>query len=357
MAYPIDKTYYNLLLKNYPQYEVLRQELLKLFFRKALHENGFVDCYVDINSYLSSIYTRPDYIFDEQGSVVSSIINFAAHIRQFFASRFSIRSRIFLIYGNTNPDSVRMYCPEYDAHREMDRTKDPRTVEIISSELNLLESISMYLPEIYFISNNTEPAVMIREIIKDQSSKGAKHARLIFSRDLYDWQLVATCPNTHLIRTKKTMQGDKTFTVSYFDFYKKLSKELSLKNPIGDGISPELYSFYMSMAGCKDRGIKAITNYPNSDKKIHELVANMIILNGYNVTPGVDPSFAERSGLSQDIIDRFKALDVIFQANLFVNTPEFHNLNKNIVDLYNPDEIKNINNRYFRKYPLDLNVL
>ena len=29
---------------------------------------------------------------------------------------------------------------------------------------------------------------------------------------------------------------------------------------------------------------------------------------------------------------------------------------KNIIDLYDPDSVRQINNQYFRKYPLDLNV-
>lgn len=356
MNNPIEKTYYNLLFKNWPQYEVLKNELLKLFYRKALQSGGSVDCYVDLNSYLSSIYSRPDYFYDFQASITASIINYVAHLRQFFASRFSMRTRFFLIYGNTRAQSSVALVPEYDAHKEMDRNKGSFPC-IIRDEMEILENLCMYLPEIYFICHDVEPAVITRTLIKDQSSKGFKFARLIFSRDLYDMQLVATCPNTHMIKAKKTMNGDMTYTISYFDFYKKLSKSLSLKNPIGEAISPELYSFYMSIAGCKERGIKSISNYPNTDKKIHQLINDGIILNGYNTVPAIDPSFAERSGLTEEIINRFKALDIVYQCNLFEQSPAFHNLNRNIIDLYNPDKIREINNQYFRKYPLDLNVL
>lgn len=363
------KTYYNLLLRNYPQYEVLRQELIKLFFRKALVERGYVDCYVNLNSYLSSLYKRNgEYVYDEPLSVASSIINFAAHLRAFFASRFSMRCRIFLVYGNNRPENAYRNFPEYDAHNEMDRNVKVDVKEIIRENLELLSILCPYIPEVYYIENSMcEPAVLIRSLIKEQSLKGAKHARLIFSKDLYDYQLVATVPNTHLIRVKKTMNGDQTYTVSFFDFYKKLNKTLSLKNPIGEGISPELYSIYMTLAGCKDRNIKGIINYPKSNNIISTLVNNSKILNGYNSSFGVSPvdfgvfidyiNHSSMEDMYMMLYNRFTAIDLVYQCNMFRIEPSYNNLEKNIIDLYDPKEVQEINNRYFKKYPLDLNVL
>ena len=363
------KTYYNLLLKNYPQYEQLRQEMLKLFFRQAIHEKGFVDCYVNLNSYLSSLYDRNDYDYDEPNSVASSVINFVAHIREFFASRFSVRTRFFLVFGNTRPDSAVQFIPEYDAHKAMDRATKMNIWGIICENLNTLNVVCPYLPEIYYIENQTvEPAVIMRSIIKEQSAKNnAKHARLIFSKDLYDYQLVATVPNTHLIRTKKTMQGDMTYTVSFFDFYKKLGKTLGLKSPIGPGVSPELYSVYLTLSGCKSRGVAGLVNNPRANTLIAGSVANAIILNGYNPSFGVDPTsfmpFVEcikcdsDQDLCNQLSNRFRGLDLIYQSNLFRLEPSYNALEKNIVDLYDAEGVRIMNNTYFKKYPLDLNVL
>ena len=142
MNNPIDRSYYNLLFKNYPQYEVLKRELIKLFFRNALTERGIVDCYVNLNSYLSSLYKRNDYNYTGHGSITASIINFTAHIRAFFASRYSIRTRIFLVYGNTRPDGAIHFLNEYDAHNEMDRNAKSNIKDIISTDLMLLKIIS-----------------------------------------------------------------------------------------------------------------------------------------------------------------------------------------------------------------------
>ena len=364
------RTYYNLMLKNYPQYEQLRQEMLKLFFRQAIHEKGFVDCYVNLNSYFSSLYDRNDYEYDESNSLASSVINFAAHIREFFASRFSVRTRFFFVFGNTRPDSAVQFIPEYDAHKAMDRATKMNIWSIICENLNTLNIVCPYLPEIYYIENQTvEPAVLIRSIIKEQSAnRNAKHARLVFSKDLYDYQLVATIPNTHLIRVKKTMQGDMTYTVSFFDFYKKLSHNtLGLKNQIGAGISPELYSIYMTLSGCKSRGVSGLVNNPRANTLIGGTVASSLILNGYNPTfavdhrsfmPFVDCIKTENDEeLCSRLHKRFCGLDLIYQCNLFRLDPSYNALEKNVVDLFDAEGVRIMNNTYFKKYPLDLNVL
>lgn len=361
MNTPINKTCYNLLFRNYPQYEVLRQELLKLFYRRALTTGEKVDCYVNVNAYIRSIYHRKDYVF-ETFSIVASLINFSAHIREFFASRFSIYARIFLVYGNQRPESSVQYIPEYDSHNEMDR----QTVNIdLEKEFSLLSEIVKYIPQVYFVrSTVTDPAVVIRELIKIQSKQGIKDPRLIFSKDLYDYQLVATCPNTHLIRVSKTIQGDKTFTVSYFDFYKKLTKVLHLKNQIGEGVSPELYSVYMTLAGCKDRNMQGIMNNPRADTLIKSLINNCIMFNGYNPSLSVNPeSFEiffdtvdEKAGDHIFLYNRFCAMDILHQSNLFNLNPEYHIITKDIVDLYDPEGMRHLNSKLFKKFPLDLNV-
>ena len=361
-----DKTYYNLLLKNYPQYESLRRELMKLIFRKAINKGERVDCYVNLNSYIRSIYSRVDYKYDEKLSITASIINFAAHLKEFFASRFSIYARVFLVYGNQRSQNAVKFVSEYDAHRELERKKDPLIEQIVVDDLSKCKEIVKYIPDVFMISNqDAEPGVIIREIIKSESSMGNKFPRLIFSKDLYDYQLVSSCPNTHLIRVKKTFNGDMTFTVSYFDFYKKLSSVLKLKYGIGEKVSPELYSIYMTLSGCRDRNIRGFINYPRADKLIHGLLAKGLLFNGYNPSFGVNPesfymffdTVDEKTGDHILLYNRYCALDIITQCQLFeMNSPSYHTLRKNIVNLYDPEGIKALNSKYFKKYPLDLNV-
>lgn len=370
------KTMYNLLLRNYPRYETLRSELIKLFYRKALAVNGGVDCYVDLNSYLNCIYSRhEEYVYDAPLCICSSIINFGAFIKEFFASRFNITARIFFVYGNSRNPSTTQYCPDYDAHNELDKMAKTNITAYILEDLKGLEMLCPYIPDVYFIKDDsTETAVIMRHMIKYQSSIGRKQARLIFTKDMFAYQLVGICPNTHIIRVVKTKQGDKTYTISYFDFYGKLSKEIGLKRIIGEGVSPELYSVYMTFAGCRSKNVKALVNYPKADAMIKDAIAKGNILNGYNASMAVDPMAFKHffclignpdEGINPMIdttyllaSNRFKSLDVIHQQNLYSLNPSSNaTITKPLVDQYNPDKLRYINDKMFIKYPLDLNAL
>ena len=352
-----DKTMYNLLLSNYPQYEKLRYELLKLVYHKYIQSPGFVDCYIDLNNFLSKLYRRPEYMYDEGYPIAASIINFAAHLKEFFRTRYNIDARLFLVYGNTRPINSVQFINEYDAHNEQDRKSKANIGEWIEENLKILDILCPYIPEVYFIRNNdTEPAIIMREMIKYQSTKqNAKHSRLIFTKDIYAYQLVSTSPNTHIIRVKKTMQGDMTYTISYFDFFKKIEAERKLRSPVMHNILPELYSLCLTINGCKDRGINSLTTYPNTIKKIQDAIMNGNILNGYNPTFAVNESSFDVFELNSSLLMlRYKALDIIYQSNLAFNLEA--SFNRGYVDLFDPRTMQDINNRYFLKYPLDLNV-
>lgn len=368
--YPISfqKNYFNLLLRFYPRYDNLKQEMLKFFYRNALEQRGLADIYIDLNSFLSSLYKRMDYTNDDPMTIASSIINLAAHMRNFFATRFGISTRIFLIYGNTRPLSAASIIPEYNAHTAMDMEVKQDITLNIEENLNIVELLAQYIPEVYYVrSNETEPAVIMRSIMKivsaadkkNKSFEGHRVPRFVMTKDMLTYQIVCCCNNTHVIRPKKSSNNDVSYTISYFDFYRKLSAELSLKNPIGEGISPELYSFYMSLAGCKDRGIRSASNYPVTDNLIKGLISSGTIINGYNIRPSIDPSFSSSVGINEEVgfENRFRALDLLHQEIIFSASPTFCNIGNSLVNLYDPDAVRQINNQYFRKYPLDLNVL
>lgn len=343
-----EKTAYNYLLRNYPQYEQLREQCLKFIYRKVLVQGQPIDCYVDLNSYLHSLYKVSDqYPIDVKYSVAGSIINFAAHIVEFFHSRFGIHARIFLVFASSRPTSIVQYIPEYNAHRFMDI--DQVFNNSILDELEILNTVVQYIPEVYYVTSSiTENAVLIRKIMAQLKNEGNR-TRFIFTKDPFAYQLACVCPNTHIIRTKKSNNRDETYTISYFDFYKKLQMEKKLKTTIGEGISPELYSLYLAFAGCSYKGVRAIHTYPTTDRIIHDLVNRPVILNAYNASIALDPDIARTLG--GNIQERYKGLDLMFQYNAFCITPYIYMQN-----LYDPKAINNMNDRLFTKYPLDLAV-
>lgn len=361
------KTYYNLLLKNFPRFTSLEKEMYKFVYRNQLKQGGLVDIFIDVNDMLSYLYARPDYSCDDPMSIGSAIINLAAHMSSFFSSRMCIHARVYLIYGNTRPITAASVLQEYDAHMEMERQTKPEITELIQSNLAQIEVLVKYIPDLYFIrSDNAEPAVIIRSltrVINQYDSKfnsGQKPiiGKFVVTKDIYAFQLPATVPNMHIIRPKKDGFDDVSYTISYFDFFRKLTEELKLKNLIGGGsLSPELFSFFMAFNGCRARGIKSIYNSIATTQKLNELVNSGKILNGYNSIIALDPSIQETLGINQEVVERFKALDVIHQENIFrTNFVDSQLFAESLVNLYDPMAVKKINETYFRSYPLDLSV-
>ena len=346
------KSIYNLLLINYPKYETLFSEVTKLCYRQYFHPGVKLDCYVNVNNYLKRIYNRPDYKYESNFCIISSLINFAAHIKSFFYTRFSTDPCIILVYGTTRPGIANSILPEYDAHNAQLIQARSDLMEAVNNELNVLETLYPYIPKLYFIREEAvDPAVIIRETIKYRE----QCARLIFSSDLYDYQLPATTKSTHIVRTKKTKNGDKTYILSYSDFYKKLGKEFKLKNPIGIGISPELYSLYMTFSGCRDRNIHSIIPYPRTNKIINDAINAGFILNGYNPSLSVyKESFNVFENYNPGLLySRYILLDLIQNCNLYSSSIK-PSIIKGIIDQYDFKSLNEINNKYFRKYPLDL---
>lgn len=352
MEMPLNTPAYTLLLRNWPQYEPLRKECIKFVHRKTF-TTGAIDCFVDLNNYISVLYDKPDCVFDEPFSITSSILNFAAHMIYFFNSRFNQVVHVFLVYGNNRPKFIK--DPEYNAHNEQKKIVAPIITQHIEEDLELLDTLIKYIPNCYYIRNNDfEPAAIIRGLVV---ANQRKNPRFIMSRDMYDFQLAATIPNTHIIRVKKTMLGDKTFTISYFDFYKKINFHmLNLKKVIGDGVSPELYSLYLACAGCKTRNLKSIMTWPRADNAIKGLIDHQKILNGYNISMILNPDMFYWV-IDPKALDRFPDIDLMNQFNMLsMDKVAFNNLKGCFTKLYDPKAVQQINNCYFHKYPIDLNA-
>ena len=59
-----------------------------------------------------------------------------------------------------------------------------------------------------------------------------------------------------------------------------------------------------------------------------------------------------------DLINRFKAVDTVyFQSIAYESLPDYKTDYTGMVNLYDPRGMQDINEKYFKAYPLDLEVL
>ena len=125
-------------------------------------------------------------------------------------------------------------------------------------------------------------------------------------------------------------------------------------------INPELLSLLLSITKVPKYGLPSILQVPmaiNIMKKI--FVDDKLALNQYNsdVAHIVEliKGYTKKQIESFEIIQRFKVIDAIYLYNS-LKALAMETYTK-VDDLYNPKMIKEVNEKFFKHYPLDLNVL
>ena len=109
------------------------------------------------------------------------------------------------------------------------------------------------------------------------------------------------------------------------------------------------------MNGLKARNIKGVMQFSTAIKVISQALDEMLITPGYNVA--FEMALNSIMKVSQDKMDiiknNFCALDLNIQHNAFYYSPS-NNIDKFIIDLHDPETLKEINTQYFFHNPLDL---
>ncbi len=334
----------------------------------------WVDLYIDMNSILAQMFIKNYKIFD-YNSITSSLINMAIHYKDFFRSRFGINSRVFIIYSNNFPSKPREILPCYNHRNYLMYINNAELVDLINHNCELLELICKYLDGIYFIKDdNQETSVLIKEIIADQikfkynalninTMDFSIYPNIIITKDLYDYQLVALDNFTFILRPRKIDGEDKSWCVSKTNLFKAIKKELggNIDN-IPENykiINSGLLSIFFSIAGLKSRNIKSIHTYNKTIDILSAAITNNNILNEYNsdIEYCIDSLGSYSTKISEnknDIINRYNAIDIIKNHNIYSITQNAIQIKSSIVDLISPMSLQEINEQYFSTNPIDI---
>lgn len=362
----------DILYGSYIRYDRM-YEMTKYAFHGNI-ESKSVNVFIDLYSILLSLYKRPDAMIQDQYSIASCIINLAIHIRAYFESRHRVYTKIYIVYGGTR-------YPEFPANSQFHQLYNANNILMEDSNYNLrcviednfgiLELLCPYLFDIFFIRDDftefNSIVGYITEIIDTE-----KLPNVLYSKDLMSYQLVAYRPFTFLYRPKKSNNEDRSWVVTKSTLYNAYRYgELNTKTEYDTTISPQLFSLVQSIAGVRTRSINSIKNINTTIKLLEKSIASGYILDGYNgydivnnFNRGLYDYINEANPLMRIFEDREIAervrrnfIDIDYQNmySRYIYSPTTNKINLSCVNLYSPDEVKAINNKYFRKYPLDLN--
>ena len=354
----------DLLYGSYIRYERLMAMTKFAFYGKT--DSNSVNIFIDAYSILRNLYTKgTNLIVDDSCAIASCLINLAIHLRAYFETRHRVSSAIFIVYGGARSAEAIRIIPEYNAKNIFMEDSNGYLTRLIRDNLDICKILTPYLHDIFTIVDYEQEFGVLASNLID-IGKDIPAPNIIYSKDPMSYQLVAFKPRTFLYRPKKRANEDVSWVATKSTLYNAFRNgEMGLKSVIDTNLSHAMISIYMSLVGVKSRNLNSLKNANVSLNLLHEAVAQNVFCNGYNAhallnhgsfdDPFSNPIFTNAGINPAEVKARFRTIDLVSQTVNYQSSVASKSVIKDIVNLYDPDEVRAINNRYFQRYPLDLN--
>lgn len=341
-----------LLYSNYIKYDRLSR-LCGLF-----KPNTFMDIYIDMYSMVKGLYNRNDIQIMIPTTIVSSVINLCAHYRWYLSS-LGIDTTFYIVNSQNISELNKKFYPEYNSKIEYAYSMDKRMDELVFSNIDLLQTLCQYLPDIHFIESvdGYETGAIMNYIMDTVNNDNTRY-NVIITRDIYNYQLCQR-DNTFILRPKKTKDGDMSYIINKDNVMKIFLWERK-SSIIDTTLDPGLLSIVMALSNLPERNIKSLLNTNVSIDILEDAIRNYRLSNSYNFhTNSIWTALCnipQIFNVGETIIDhRIKAIDTNFQSSVYSNTLECGMLR--FENLYDPKNVIKINETYFVNNPLNLECL
>lgn len=357
---------YNQLLGNYISYV-----RLYAMSSKALQsiDKGELNLFIDMQSFTKNMWNSIPYEYKDDTVVTAAIINACAHYRNYFWTRHMCKTNIYIVWGeNTQP-----YFPyaNYNIHflQQVSMTRAANmspTIHLIDAAKSGLEFLCKYLPQIYYVDGGlNEVSVTIYNLVTNGMAK-QDIPNIILSKDVYAYQLVTNLPSTFVYRPKKKYFGNELVDQSWVVTKKNVLKAFRYAMDYVPGLKqdPEWFEFnnILALSGMTKRHVRGIYRFNRACEIIASIKQtlppdNKIDIHGLNVGLATSSEYRSTSPDGLTIIDIDNMLNVVVNANMMMNTTQFVELKKGLIDLYDPYGVMEISNKEFTVYPLELGEL
>lgn len=342
----------NLLLSYYIKYD----NLFTLCNSTLTNINSnSVDIYIDLYDMLKPIYTRDVYA-TKKYLITSSVINLAAHLRNYFWTRHRLSTRIFLVYGACTSSNHKQFYPTFGDDKFRQTVNYRKNDILVLSQLKLAKLLVGYINDVYFISKSINFSI----ISYDNIIKNPRTPAILITKSKYAYQIPSLLNNVVIFRPKKSDGKDVSYAVTksnvYYKFFSKASQDtiLAMQN-----LNPSLLSLIIAMNGLSSYNMNSIININTAIKMLNNAISNNKIVNDYNsdinfVYNNIQDMHKFIDNISFEY--RFYTVDLLTQFRIYNSTAEARDVSW-IINLNDPNTIKEINNKYFADNPLDLNSL
>jgi len=347
-----------ILTRYYVRYERLDQLIPYAFEGSKSNE---LDLYIDLYGLYHTLYSRSyATVINDYTAFTSFLINMCAHYRSYFKYQ-GVYTHIYLISSFNIPDETRVNLPEYNKDM-IDKLSNKQVSDMMNLNLEILDLLVPYLPNIYFVKTKYESSVAMYHLM--QTRKDAVSARrksipsLIISTDEYPIQLCSLVDDVAFLWPRKYRGEDisvicppRGHSQHRNDFWsvitRKNSNSVSFEK-VGT-LSTSNLALVEALNKFSARDLKVIYNITTTSKMIREL-------NGVDIELVPDIVFKAYSKIPEDrysiIQKRYNALSIPYQYIFYSESTEPKILK--LDNLEDPDAIHMINDQYFRDNPIDV---
>lgn len=344
-----------LVMRYFVKYTRLDELVPKVFQNSnAKSVNIYIDLYGLYKTLLSRTY-RTD--ISDYTAFIVSIVNMCAHYRGYFKS-LRVSTKFFIISSFNVPEMNSKFVASYNKTM-YDKLKNQPVKEMIDININLLEVLCPYLPDIHFLKTEFESTVLMNYLIAREKGIGNNNPNIIISTDIYPMQLCCL-ENTVFLKPRKTNNGDMSLMTYPFghnmhedSFWRIVCLErenlASDKNKVM--ISSSNYMLLMALTRFPERNLKSIVNFTVANKLLGQIIEKSTTR--YNISTIFNADKDLYSRYPKELLDsRFKCLDMGYQSILFSESLEPHVIQYE--NLNDPDAVRLINDKYFSNNPIDI---
>lgn len=289
-------------------------------------------------------------------SIISNVINLAAHYRLFFAKN-RIRSNIvfymneFSKYGEQNNS---IHVSKYREKYVYSYTQNPN-YELINgvmrSVLNAIETITDYLENIYFVSSDRVESSLIPLImVEDKMIDG--QLNFIVSTDPYDMQYV----NKNFLVIAP--MGDESRVLTANNVYEFFRDKGELK--VEDKLPSYLLPFILSTCGDKRRSLEKVkgTSFNSIYKGINKLFKKLDIgedeyVSFEELAVAIKEDPLNPSGNRTRVVKNYMCIDLDRQLSM-VSPSQKTVIEQQLKDRFDSESLKLINKKHFQECPLQV---
>lgn len=321
-----------------------------------------LNLYIDLYGIYKNIFSR-QFLTDvsDYTAFTSTLINMCAHYRSYFKG-LGVKTKIFLVSSYNIPEINCKFVAGYNK-TFIDKLNNKEVKDMTETNLELLDILCPYLPDIHLIHTQFESTVMINHLIQKEMQSGNNAPNIIISTDIYPMQLCALYDNTVMMKPRKSNgddithitcpRGSELYYKSFWWIICMDRGDAQLRENIIDSLSPINYMLLMSLTKFPERDMRFSDGLTitHASKLIYDLIGSsdnkIDVQSLFNLSENLSMSLP-----IANIDSRYKVLDISYQNILFNESIEPKVLHYE--NLWDPDAVQLINSKYFQHNPIDL---